>query len=49
MNDLLNAVDSILSWMQLYWNFLISNFWTAILPTLGLVGIVYKLIKKVFR
>lgn len=49
MSDVINSVDTFLSWMQAYWNFVTSNFYTAILPTLGLVGIVYKLIKKVFR
>lgn len=49
MSDVINAVDTFLSWMQIYWNFVTSNFYTAVLPTLGLVGIVYKLIKKVFR
>lgn len=48
-NDVINVVNSMFGWMQSYWNFVTSNFYTAILPTLGLVGIIYKLIKKVFK
>lgn len=49
MDNVFLVTDWMLASMQAIWSFLISNFYTAILPTLGLVGIVYKLIKKVFR
>lgn len=49
MDNVLLVTDWVLAAMSSIWAFCISNFYTAILPTLGLVGIVYKLIKKVFR
>lgn len=47
--DVLKGVDFVASCFTAYWNFCLSNFWTAIPITLGVVSFVWKLIKKVFR
>lgn len=48
-SDVLQGMDFFATVVTAYWSFCISNFWTAVPITLGLIGIVYRLIRRVFR
>lgn len=48
-DDVMLGVAFVAKAFSAYWNFCMSNFWTAFPLTLGLVSVVWKLIKKVFR
>lgn len=49
MADVLQGFDFFALVVSSYWNFCLSNFWTAVPITLGLIGIVYRLIRRTFR